>query len=157
MCGRIRRRFIAIRGFIAFLGAVAAAAFATTTQAGPPGECGDPKAGAVCGSACWPGCDDAACCDLICAAFPFCCEFEWNVICAEMAAMYCPHLGCGVPPCPPGSIDENETCIAIDQGQGCFFKSAKHSGRYLRTSTVTDSSTALTSASCWPTGRSNAE
>ena len=41
-----------------------------------------------------PGCDDPVCCNKICLIDPFCCEFEWDSICAGEAADVCP------PPCP---------------------------------------------------------
>ena len=40
-----------------------------------------------------PGCDDEACCDAICAANPFCCDTEWDQICAD-AAIASPSCDC---------------------------------------------------------------
>ncbi|MEM7229342.1 MAG: hypothetical protein AAF432_11070 [Planctomycetota bacterium] len=36
-----------------------------------------------------PGCDIAACCELNCNADPFCCEVEWDQICADEAIVSC--------------------------------------------------------------------
>ena len=36
-----------------------------------------------------PACDDAACCLLICAADPFCCQVSWDVNCAQTAEVSC--------------------------------------------------------------------
>ena len=35
------------------------------------------------------GCDDAACCEAVCAFDPFCCETEWDGICVDGAAAAC--------------------------------------------------------------------
>lgn len=45
-----------------------------------------------------PGCDDAACCEAICAVDPFCCQSHWDAICVSAArtACDCPlPAGCG--------------------------------------------------------------
>ena len=36
-----------------------------------------------------PGCDISECQDLICGADPFCCEVEWDAICADAALVQC--------------------------------------------------------------------
>ena len=36
-----------------------------------------------------PGCDDASCCEAVCAADPFCCETAWDGICKETAKDIC--------------------------------------------------------------------
>ncbi|MHC4991907.1 MAG: hypothetical protein ACYTGC_13100, partial [Planctomycetota bacterium] len=36
-----------------------------------------------------PGCDDAECCNLICAIDPFCCDVSWDGICANEAQDLC--------------------------------------------------------------------
>ncbi len=66
-----------------------------------------------------PGCDDVACCEAICAADPFCCDVEWDQICADAAAA---SPACGFVPCeltcPDGATDEGEDCGADTNG-GC--------------------------------------
>lgn len=46
-----------------------------------------------------PGCVDASCCNAICATDPFCCDVEWDGMCAAQAQATC---DCAVPPCGPG-------------------------------------------------------
>ena len=70
------------------------------------GEQCDPPDGAICDAQCQlmgcgpgagscfvangtPGCDDPACCDLICASFPTCCSVDWDVNCAGFATSFC--------------------------------------------------------------------
>jgi hypothetical protein len=36
-----------------------------------------------------PGCDDVECCEAVCASDPFCCEVEWDGLCADEAAELC--------------------------------------------------------------------
>ncbi len=50
-----------------------------------------------------PGCDDIACCDLICAQDDFCCDVEWDQICADAAIEECTTLICEC----PGDIDDD--------------------------------------------------
>jgi hypothetical protein len=42
-----------------------------------------------------PGCNDPACEALVCAIDPFCCDVEWDVICADEASSICGICGCG--------------------------------------------------------------
>jgi hypothetical protein len=58
--------------------------------------CGDPKAGDCCegeGNG-TPSCDDLSCCITVCKDDPFCCIFEWDGNCADMAFDLCGDL-CG--------------------------------------------------------------
>lgn len=36
-----------------------------------------------------PGCDDADCCLAVCEIDPFCCDTDWDAICADDAAVHC--------------------------------------------------------------------
>ena len=58
--------------------------------AGPPEVCG-PGNGDCCleGGNGTPGCDDEACCAAICAGDSFCCDIEWDTICADAAQKSC--------------------------------------------------------------------
>lgn len=59
------------------------------------------QAGGLCGLTCGPGsgscfiphgipgCDDVACCELICDVDGFCCETEWDSNCVDLAAGFC--------------------------------------------------------------------
>jgi len=46
------------------------------------GVCGGPEAGDCCEANGSAFCDDAACCNCICACDPFCCDTEWDGFCA---------------------------------------------------------------------------
>lgn len=50
------------------------------------GDCGEPKAGDCCVEDGTPGCNDAACCEAVCTADQFCCNFGWDELCAANAA-----------------------------------------------------------------------
>ncbi len=56
--------------------------------------CGDPACNSAAGPCNMPngtpGCDDPACCNLVCDQDPFCCDTEWDQICADAAAEACP-------------------------------------------------------------------
>ena len=54
--------------------------------------CGDAGSGDCCqkGGNGSPGCDDLACCRLVCEQLdPFCCETEWDWLCAQQANQVC--------------------------------------------------------------------
>jgi len=51
--------------------------------------CGSPGAGSCTVANGTPGCDDQACCTLICSQDPFCCANNWDGICASAAANDC--------------------------------------------------------------------
>jgi hypothetical protein len=36
-----------------------------------------------------PGCNDAGCCDLVCAIDPWCCDTSWDAQCANTAFLNC--------------------------------------------------------------------
>ncbi|MGP1347714.1 MAG: hypothetical protein ACTS3F_13740 [Phycisphaerales bacterium] len=55
----------------------------------PTLSCGSQFAGSCCENNGTPFCDDAVCCDLICAADPFCCNTAWDQICADAAIDQC--------------------------------------------------------------------
>ena len=56
-----------------------------------------------------PGCDNKACCQLLCAMDPFCCELHFDGICAAMASLIC--AGCGEP--------EAGDCCQTQDSAGC--------------------------------------
>jgi hypothetical protein len=87
--------------------------FCEVCEAGA-GGCGDPAAGDCFVANGSPFCDDEACCLLICAADPFCCDTEWDGICADAALANCeePDLSvCG----DPGAGD----CFEANGTPGC--------------------------------------
>lgn len=56
-----------------------------------------PGAGDCCVANGTPSCNDEACCEKVCRTDPFCCSFNWDSICAAMAADSCPACGAGCP------------------------------------------------------------
>ncbi len=77
---------------------------------GDPFECGDPASGDCCEANGTPGCDDPECCEIVCAINPFCCEKEWDFICAGEAEDLC--ILCFVPP-PANDNCEDATALSI--------------------------------------------
>jgi hypothetical protein len=77
---------------------------------GEGGDCCAPNFGSI-------GCKDAECCEAICTADPFCCETEWDDICADQAL-----TGCAVClvdcPLPAFTSEEQEPC-GLDFNGGC--------------------------------------
>ena len=61
-----------------------------------------PGSGDCCTANGTPGCEDEECCDAVCAADPFCCDVDWDGICAESAQAICGFCGNG----------ESDCCIA---------------------------------------------
>lgn len=59
----------------------------STADAGDP--CGDPAAGSCLKPNGSPGCDDAACCNIVCAIDSFCCEGIWDDACVLIALDNC--------------------------------------------------------------------
>ncbi len=51
--------------------------------------CGSPLVGSCFCAHANPGCDDATCCRVVCEADPFCCEAEWDAICAAEGNTLC--------------------------------------------------------------------
>jgi hypothetical protein len=61
-----------------------------------------------------PGCDNAACCDSVCAIDPFCCDSTWDSVCAD-EALVVPICMCGV--CETSA---NDCCAPSPDGTpGC--------------------------------------
>ena len=53
------------------------------------GNCGQPSAGVCCEANGSPGCTDLMCCRDVCAIDSFCCNIEWDAMCATEAAGTC--------------------------------------------------------------------
>jgi hypothetical protein len=66
--------------------------------------CGVPGSGDCCIDDGTPGCDDADCCNAVCASDPFCCDTAWDGICAGEAQ--------AEPLCDQGACAEPEPCEA---------------------------------------------
>ncbi|MHC4080224.1 MAG: hypothetical protein ACYS15_07865 [Planctomycetota bacterium] len=53
-------------------------------------DCGHPAAGDCCIANGTPACDDFVCCDFICEVVdPWCCDVEWDQLCADNAWLFC--------------------------------------------------------------------
>ncbi|MFO0875034.1 MAG: LamG-like jellyroll fold domain-containing protein [Phycisphaerales bacterium] len=53
------------------------------------GGCGTPTAGSCYALHGTPFCDDASCCEGVCAIFPSCCTMQWDVVCVLQAVVGC--------------------------------------------------------------------
>jgi hypothetical protein len=84
-------------------------------------DCGDPGTGDCCEPNGSPYCEDEACCELICGMDSYCCDTEWDDVCADMAREHCGLLCPNTGACcfPDGScldgLTENE-CEAMPGG-----------------------------------------
>ena len=76
------------------------------------GTCGDPGTGDCFIAHGSPACEDAACCEAICAVDPFCCDVEWDEICADEASANPACIGM----CSPACGKDNIACV-IDTPQ----------------------------------------
>lgn len=84
-----------------------------------PVTCG-PGAGSCFEANGTPGCEEASCCTTVCAVDAFCCDVEWDSICADEADDLCPKGGCCL---DDGSCSEvsSDTCSSLGgdyQGDG---------------------------------------
>ena len=78
---------------------------------GGGGDCCVANPGTTC-------CADQSCCDTVCASDAYCCQTEWDQICANEAATLCPACGAGSCTIPPGATPEQEAC-GDDTNGGC--------------------------------------
>jgi hypothetical protein len=66
------------------------------------------------------GCADAACCGAVCSVDPFCCDSQWDSICADEALEVCEACRCGSGDCcaPHGGLgcDDASCCSVVCQG-----------------------------------------
>lgn len=75
----------------------APAAAIPVVEGGLPG-CGNAGTGDCCAATGTPFCEDADCCSRICTADAFCCDTEWDQICADAASAACTGCGANGPP-----------------------------------------------------------
>ena len=88
------------------------------------GPCGNPAAGSCFIANGSPGCEDLACCEPICADDPYCCETEWDQICANAAITSCKGGGGGAGDCcvangSPGCEDSSCQDLICDADPYC--------------------------------------
>ncbi len=75
------------------------------TGAPPPSAC--PGSGGCCVANGTIGCDEELCCETICAADPFCCDNNWDQLCADAASVN-GNCSCG------GGGPANDDCAAAE-------------------------------------------
>ncbi len=85
-------------------------------------ECGGPLAGSCCTPKSGPYCDDAACCTVVCGADPYCCEQQWDSVCATAALTAC---GLCTPQCradldESGSVGASDLSLLLGAWGPCF-------------------------------------
>lgn len=77
-------------------------------------DCGDPCAGECCLPNFTPKCNDAACCNAVCDIDSYCCDVEWDLVCAtgalETDGCDGPEEACPAPQC--GEPDAGDCCFA---------------------------------------------
>lgn len=81
-------------------------------------SCGNPKAGDCCSANGTPACSDEVCCEAVCAADAFCCDTQWDQICADSATFVCAACGAGGCKFGAGAEFEIEQC-GEDLNGGC--------------------------------------
>ena len=76
-------------------------------------DCGDPCAGSCCLPNGTPKCDDESCCDAVCADDSYCCDVEWDLVCAGMALTNddCTGLEDACPVAVCGDPDAGDCCF----------------------------------------------
>ena len=78
-------------------------------------ECGDPAQGSCAEANGTAGCDDSACCEIVCAIDDICCEEEWDSFCVDLAFANCGYFA---------YVCENPNpSVANDCVAGAFFES----------------------------------
>jgi len=107
------------RGFASWITGAAVSVLATTTFVAPAAaQCGNPAAGDCCSANGTPFCSDSECCTQICAADPFCCNTQWDQICADAATASCAVCngggGCEFEVCGTGG-----DCFEVHPDPGC--------------------------------------
>lgn len=82
--------------------------FAGFACPGTPGQCGSPTAGSCFVAHGTGACDDATCCNAVCAIDPSCCSSAWDALCVIAADKVC-QPGCQ-PIADPNAEPEGEAC-----------------------------------------------
>jgi hypothetical protein len=82
------------------------------------GACGDPASGDCSVANGTPFCDDAKCCQAVCAADAFCCETEWDQLCADLTATICLPTGACCDGNGACTIQTEADCAAIGTYEG---------------------------------------
>ena len=82
-------------------------------------HCGEPDAGDCAEPHLQPGCDNLACCRIVCALDQSCCEITWDLICAAEGCTLCAE--CFADLSPSGVVDGADLGILLANwgGSGC--------------------------------------
>ncbi len=96
--------------------------FFCPTPCGPgSGDCFDPAGN---GS---PGCENSDCCTVVCLDDPFCCETEWDDLCAASALVLCTGAPC--PRCPgDANLDDARDGLDVQAMTICLLDAANGPG-----------------------------
>jgi hypothetical protein len=88
------------------------------TSCGCTYTCGDKCAGSCCSAHENGACDNPACCALVCAQDSYCCNVQWDSVCASTARSICSGAqdACPLPPC--GS-DLLPSCCVVSTAPNC--------------------------------------
>ncbi|MHC5024125.1 MAG: hypothetical protein ACYTGG_09465, partial [Planctomycetota bacterium] len=81
-----------------------------------PGSCFEPHPN--------PGCSLQDCCNTVCAADPFCCNIEWDQLCADEASSFC--VPAFQPVFDPGGLSQGPYSVE-DFEDGAFLPGASYS------------------------------
>jgi len=90
-----------------------------------PLTCGVPGAGPCFEAHGGVGCDDASCCDSVCAIDPFCCSLVWDAICVSEAEEFCGVCpqdcvsGDTFLPPPDGAVDGADLAVLLTSWGRC--------------------------------------
>jgi len=95
----------------------------TRGEACTPPACGDADAGDCCTANGTPFCSDELCCSIICSQDPFCCDTEWDTLCAQAAVQQCD--ACFI---PPPDNDECSGAITANAGINPFSNQGAQTG-----------------------------
>ncbi len=80
--------------------------------------CGDPSTGDCCVAHGGVACSDGACCSAVCTMDSYCCQIQWDQICAYEASFVCGACGAGSCKLPASTVSEAEGC-GEDLNGGC--------------------------------------
>lgn len=76
--------------------------------------CGVPAAGSCCESHPTPYCGNAACCEVVCAADIYCCEVQWDSLCAKAANATCLPCLCPADLDASGAVGAADLTLILD-------------------------------------------
>ncbi len=96
-------RFLPVLGLMTMLAVISSVI--TPVRAQCPGD------GTCCAANGSPGCSEFNCCSDVCVSDPFCCDVEWDSLCADIALNTCFVCGAGCP--GPGN------CCEANGSSGC--------------------------------------